>query len=216
MGEGITFLSNHYPVMGEVLDYPLMLGQREGVSKDDKKHRVSLEQFVEQYHQLLSTFGIFGALTIFSQSFLVGPIGIFTSFMFLACLFLLEFELLSKFEKEEIASERLWWFQMAFYFAGLAIFCFWLIKLHQYNQEYFYLFLTFICTTTLSKLIGKIFLDRGVYETKLWQRLNTTEFKLFVLVWGPILGAISIGTFITLKFIGPILIDPVIMHLIAT
>ncbi|OGC85504.1 MAG: hypothetical protein A2V73_06430 [candidate division Zixibacteria bacterium RBG_19FT_COMBO_42_43] len=95
-------------------------------SQATKETKISLRQFIENNQRLITTMGVFFALTIYSTSIPIKQIALALSFLFMTCSFLIWMEVLSGIT--DYTSWSLHWFQIALLWAFLAFSFYWYIE----------------------------------------------------------------------------------------
>ena len=138
---------------------PIHLGRRIGghTTQDDAdSHPRTLSAFVDANHKLLSTLGIFTALTVFARALPIRIVGDLTSFFFLAATITLWFELQEQYPPKG-TSQKLRLFELAVSYAVLCLVVAWVFV--------YWAFWRLI-------LVGILFLILGLGATSLLQRYN--------------------------------------------
>lgn len=132
------------------------------------KDQVTLAQFIEANHKLLSTLGIFTALSVFSGNLGLRSLGYILSFLFLSGTILLWFELLMRFPAVS-ATWRLVWFENVLSFAAIALVGYWLLEF----QTIWRAGLIFLVTAVIALLLAAL-LSGGMKRFSVFNRLFRT------------------------------------------
>jgi hypothetical protein len=93
---------------------------------DEVKKKVSLVDFVEDNHKLITTLGVFTALTVFVSNLPLKTLGYLLSFLFLTGTVLVWSELWSRFPKP--GTNRLIWFENVLSVAVLILVAYWVLE----------------------------------------------------------------------------------------
>lgn len=130
-----------------------------------KNDFISLKDFVAQRKDLISTLGIFAALTLFAQEFMPGIFGSIVSFLFLTSFILLWLELWESFPSKQ-GTTRLALFENTIVYTGMAIILYWLARLKGYSMEYF----IFVITLTISSSVV-VFFSKKIKHYDIFNKL---------------------------------------------
>lgn len=104
--------------------------------------RVSLEEFIRNNEQLLTAFGVFGALVALSKN-IPGELSSFIlSFAFVAGLILIWFELWYKLPKQDRMAPRLVLFRLVLLSTGTGLLFYWLIQFRTFWNAFLFLPIT--------------------------------------------------------------------------
>ena len=156
----------------------------EEIEKNGKK--VSLLVFLEANHKILSVFGVFIALSVFTKNYLEGYIAIIASFNFLTIVILIWLEFLGRFpSKADSTTISLGIFETLFSYTVVIFFIAWFIDLNElfpkaYKPIAFILILVFM-TVMLSRLIKRFDVFDRLFDRKLGER-KRQRFLLYFLV----------------------------------
>jgi len=126
--------------------------------------RVSLSGFIEENHKLLSTIGIFTALTVFSFNLKLSLFGYGLSFLFLAMTVLLWLELISKFPPK--GSGILGWFESILGIAVLGLIAYWFVDYGPVWNIIMPLFIQLLLLGIISFLIKKFNVFNRLFQAE--------------------------------------------------
>lgn len=165
----------------------------------DKEKKTTLRDFLIKEHNLISSLGVFVALTIFSHSFLEGIFAIFLPLLFLLLAILIFFELWEQFPKNG-GSIRLVFFESYLSIASVFIFIFWLSQLQALDNELPILVLSLllygpIMTFISVRIIKRFDIFNGVFVVGDGQK----KFLRYVFAY-LIIFAVFFGIYTTLYF----------------
>lgn len=102
--------------------------------KENNVKKITLRDFLLQERNLISSLGVFIALTIFSQSFIEGVSGTLLSLLFLLLALLIFFELWEQFPKKK-GTTKLSLFESYLSIGSILIFLFWLSQLKKIDED---------------------------------------------------------------------------------
>lgn len=94
----------------------------------DENNKVSLEEFIKQNEQLLSALGIFAALIVLSRSLNSSLTASLLSFVFVAGLIIIWFDVWSKLPEEKRMTFRLFLFRYVLLWSGIGLVLNWLLE----------------------------------------------------------------------------------------
>ena len=114
----------------------------------------SLSRFIDDNHKLISSVGIFTALTVFSTSISLKPIGYLVSFLSLAATFILWIELWFKFPRNRNLPVRLSFFKFTVLLILLTVTLYWLLEFRNFWRYFLVLPLTFILTYMFFSIVA--------------------------------------------------------------
>jgi hypothetical protein len=127
--------------------------------------RITLTDFIESNHKLLTILGVFTALTVFSVNLTIKPLGYILAFIYFTMTILVWLEIWSKFPAGT-GSWRLFWFENIISFLMLFIIAYWLIE-YRSIWKYFLMPLLFIIITGIfSVIIKKFNIFNRLFHTK--------------------------------------------------
>lgn len=148
--------------------------------------KMTLAEFVEENHRLLSSVGIFTALTVFSSSLKPSILGAVLSLLFLTPGVLIFWELVGRIPKEK--TRLLDQFENLLMLTAFVIVIYWLLAARNVHPGFVFLFLFVTISTTTIALVSKI--DLWQFYTRflrhVWMRkvvANVVGFVLLFLVF---------------------------------
>jgi hypothetical protein len=160
---------------------------------EDKK--VTLEEFINNHPNLLSTIGILGALTIFADEISIQSLNHLLSFLSLGLTMLCWFELWDKFPKN--GSELLSWFENIMSFLVM-LFCFyWLLNYWDLWREFLVIPVSAILLWVASKLIK----SNKLIDTFKISNLKVKKFVSYVTAIILVVGILILGNMISKKIV---------------
>lgn len=138
--------------------------------KSNENGQMKLKDFLSREKDLISSLGIFVALTIFSKSLLAGEIGNLASLLFLLLTVLIFFELWGQFPKCK-GSLRLSLFESYLSIGAILVFLYWLVQLKDISGYLVVVVLSFvvygpIMTLISNGVIKKFDLFNKLFRTK--------------------------------------------------
>jgi hypothetical protein len=134
-------------------------------NKNKRKKIISLSDFIDQNHKLISVLGIFTALTVFTSSLQVKAIGNILSFIFLALTVLVWFELWGKFPSTD-TTFRLTWFESILQFAIFGIVVYWLIEYRSIWKHMLTVLLFGIIAASFSQFMKRKNIFNRLFQTE--------------------------------------------------
>lgn len=163
------------------------------------EEKITLRDFLIKEHTLISSLGVFIALTIFSASFLKGIVGDFLSLLFLLLSILIFFELWKQFPKTR-GSTKLALFESYLSIGSILLFAFWLSQLRKIDEESPIFILSVLLYGPIMTFISTIIKKFALFN-KLF-RVKESEKKFLRYVFGYILMIIVFfGIYIFLSFL---------------
>jgi hypothetical protein len=122
--------------------------------KEPRSHQVTLTEFVEQNHRLITVLGVFTALTMFSSNLPLKPFAYVLSFMFMTLTVLLWLELWGKYPSSP-GNWTLTWFENILFLAVLAFIAYWLIAFRDIWDKFLAILLFGLILAAFSWLLKK-------------------------------------------------------------
>jgi hypothetical protein len=162
----------------------------ENKQKNEVEKLMTLEDFLKQNEKLITTFGVFIALTMFAMSLPIKIIGAGLSFLFLTLSILIWIELWRKFPSKE-GSLSLNIFENMLALITLVIIANWLLDYRRIWHEILFLPIFGILATAISYIIKKFNIFNQLFHTKKDEKRS----------WRYFLGNIIIGTILFFSFI---------------
>ena len=121
-------------------------------------NQLGIKEFVEDNHKLLSTLGIFLAITIFSTNIDLKSFSPWLSFLSLSCVILLWIELWTKFPKNG-GSLRLSLFENAISFLSMLTIIYWVVKVKSLFQS-----VTILIAFIVMGIISSVLKRRDIFN----------------------------------------------------
>jgi len=143
----------------------------------NQTEKVSLQDFIKERGDLISTLGIFAALTLFSHSFISGKLSEGISFLFLSGFILLFLELWSTFPKHRGAT-RLAFFEDVLVFTGFGIIAYWFIRLWFLSIDYFILVVSLLISIPIVNFLTGKLRKIGILD-RLFSRIKTGDSRRY-------------------------------------
>ena len=160
----------------DVLISPPGIETKLGVTVSKK---VTLGEFIETNHKLLSTLGIFTVLAVFSNNLQLKGIGYFLSFLFVAAMVLIWLELWARFPTK--GSEKLVWFENIISVATLGVVVYWLVDFRSIWRYYLPMLILLILLWPMSEIMRRFNIFNVVFHTKPGER-KTLRYILGLLI----------------------------------
>lgn len=154
-----------------------------------EKEQTSLSDFVRENDKLISTLGVFTALTIFSANLSIKSYGYALSFAFMALSLLLWFELWARFPSST-GSWRLSVFENILFWTVLAIMFYWLLDFRNIWHDYLWILLFALLLGLASYLIRKYQIFNRLFHTEPG-KLKFLRYTIGIII-GVIVFAVSI------------------------
>ena len=144
----------------------------------EQKSEISLRDFIKERGDLISSLGIFAALTLFSHNFISGIIGEGISFLFLSGFILLFLELWSTFPKQR-GTTRLAFFEDVLVFIGFGIIAYWFIRLWFLSIDYFILVVSLLVSMFIVNFLMTILKKAGIIN-RLFNQVKSEDSKRYL------------------------------------
>lgn len=150
----------------------------------DKPEELSLNDFIEKNHKIISTIGIFVAITVFTTNLKIEFFSVILSFLFLLMTVMVWLELLGKFPKR--VSYRLDWFKSFLTLAFLCFIGYWVIAYNSIWNSLLPIVIALLFVRIISVLIMKFdFYERYCYTKD--GREKSLEYFIFWCIFFPLL-----------------------------
>ena len=131
---------------------------------DSKNKHHTLASFIEDNHKLLTTLGVFTALTVFASNIDPKPVGNILSIFFLTLTVLIWLEVWERFPPRN-GSWRLLWFESVLSFSVLAILGIWLFYLSSVSM-FLTLFMFLIISSFITWIMNRFDLFNRLFQTE--------------------------------------------------
>lgn len=149
------------------------------IDKNKKEKLISLSDFIENNHKLISSLGIFTALTAFSMNITNKYFKFGLSFLSLTLSVMLFIELIGQFPKK--GASLLGWFETVLTFTFLGYVCYWIIDYYTFWKLFLIYLIQLFIVGTVSFIIKKFDLFNKLFKTNSGQKKNL-RYLLFFLV----------------------------------
>jgi len=158
-------------------------------AKDSQQ--VTLAAFIEDNHKLLTSLGVFTALTLFAGNLPLRPVGYVLSFLFLAATVLLWFELQSRFPKP--GTHALIWFENILFYATMVLIGYWLLEFRSLWRHFLFILMALVLLWLGSLVIKRYNLFNRLFRAEAGSLKHVRYAFAHVLLWTAIILAFSIS-----------------------
>ena len=141
------------------------LSKSQITEKKIEQKQISLSDFVNENSKLISTLGVFTALSVFSTNLALKPYGYVLSFAFMTLTILLWLELWGKYPAKS-GSWRLYWFENILFLTVLAVVLYWLLEFRSIWHKFLQTLLFLIILAIIAYPIKKYNLFNRVFRTQ--------------------------------------------------
>ncbi len=132
-------------------------------NESDSVEPLALKDFVDENHKLLSTIGIFTAITVFSLNIKSTYFSLGLSFLFLFQTLILWSELLSQIPK--VATRRMGWFENFLSYSFLVLIIYWVVEYYMVWNLFLWLIIPLFIVYFISVILKKFNLFNILFKT---------------------------------------------------